>query len=243
MSLGRCAQSGNSYVPHARAILQRYGYPPRPPAPGSRGARSGRVSWGSSCDTVGAPVSRQAMNHPSIKALGAGSREDFEADVVLRDGSTVRVRAVRTADESPLLEFLRDLSTAFPHSQIWRRGERLLPASGGGTVSEGRQRARPGADRHERARPAHHRARDVCGDRPRSRGSRVRNRGHVSASGVGHDIAGGIGPGRLFPRHPSLRGDRPPPEPPDGGASFGIPGSRFRSMPPRTKSSSSSRPR
>jgi hypothetical protein len=23
-------QSGNSYVPHPRAILQRYGYPPRP---------------------------------------------------------------------------------------------------------------------------------------------------------------------------------------------------------------------
>ena len=59
------------------------------------------------------------MSHPSIGALGAGSREDFEADVVLRDGSTVRVRAVRTADESPLLEFLRDLS---PPSRTLRFG-------------------------------------------------------------------------------------------------------------------------
>ena len=50
------------------------------------------------------------MNHPSIKALGAGSPEDYEADVVLRDGSTVRVRAVRPADEPRLLEFLRGLS-------------------------------------------------------------------------------------------------------------------------------------
>ena len=50
------------------------------------------------------------MSHPSIEALGAGSREDFEADVVLRDGSTVRVRAVRPADEPRLLEFLRGLS-------------------------------------------------------------------------------------------------------------------------------------
>ncbi|HEY7480515.1 MAG TPA: GNAT family N-acetyltransferase [Gemmatimonadales bacterium] len=63
------------------------------------------------------------MSRPSTEALGddplAGSPQDFEADVVLRDGSTVRVRAVRPGDELPLFAFLRDLS---PPSRSLRFG-------------------------------------------------------------------------------------------------------------------------
>ena len=44
------------------------------------------------------------------ETTGIPDREHLEADVVLRDGSTVRVRPVRADDEARLFEFLRGLS-------------------------------------------------------------------------------------------------------------------------------------
>ncbi|HET8622513.1 MAG TPA: GNAT family N-acetyltransferase [Gemmatimonadales bacterium] len=69
---------------------------------------------GAADDTSGAAVSRPGTGRPSSGEPGesplAGSHEDYEADVVLRDGSTVRVRSIRARDEPCFLEFLRDLS-------------------------------------------------------------------------------------------------------------------------------------
>ena len=197
---------------------------------------------GGSCDTVGAPVFRKAMSHPSIGALGAGSREDFEADVVLRDGSTVRVRAVRTADESRLLEFLRDLS---PSSRTLRFGggvsDYYLRQAAGRLARDDSEHAL-GLIAMSGPTRTHRRARDVRGDRPRSRRGRVRDRGRVSGSGAGHHAAGRIGPDRVRPRHPSLRGRRPPAEPPDAARVSGLRIPRSDSCRPGRDPSSSSRP-
>ena len=58
---------------------------------------------------------------------------DREADVVLRDGSTVQVRPVQPADEPRLLAFLRqDPSVNAPAGETLKRMEELAAAIPGG---------------------------------------------------------------------------------------------------------------